>query len=55
VVAKLTADNLMFVMRLNKAEREVSELIRDKEELKRGLEEQEGPWFDTVLAQSLVC
>jgi hypothetical protein len=48
-VAKLTADNLMFMMRMKKAEAEAEQLRKQSSELRQGLEYQEGPWFDTVM------
>jgi len=47
-VAKLTADNLMLVMKLAKAEKEAAQLTQERDMLKDGLEKQEGPWFDKV-------
>lgn len=49
MVASLTADNLVFVMRLKKTERELLAVTADRDELRLEAEEQRGPWFDEVL------
>jgi hypothetical protein len=54
-VGRITADNLMLVMRLKKAEKEVAELSKERDLLKAGVEKQEGPWFDTVSTGLHAC
>lgn len=47
-MARLTADNLVFLMRVNKCEQELGIAARERDELKVALEQQQGPWFDEV-------
>lgn len=48
MVASLTADNLVFVMRLKKSERELHAATDERDELRMAVNEQRGPWFDEV-------
>ena len=48
LVARLTADNLVFLMRVNKCEQELGIAARERDDLKVALEQQQGPWFDEV-------
>eukprot|EP00891_Asterochloris_glomerata_P005263 jgi/Astpho2/5263/e_gw1.00074.85.1_t len=48
LMARLTADNLVFLMRVNKCEQELGIAARERDELKVALEQQQGPWFDEV-------
>ena len=48
MVASLTADNLVFVMRLKKSERELHATTEERDELRLAVDEQRGPWFDEV-------
>lgn len=50
VVAKLTADNLMFLMGLKKAEADLAAANQDRAQLRLAVEKQRGPWFDEVRA-----
>mmetsp|Transcript_13704 Transcript_13704/g.36706 ORF Transcript_13704/g.36706 Transcript_13704/m.36706 type:complete len:869 (-) Transcript_13704:372-2978(-) len=49
-VAKLTADNLVFLMNLKKAEAELAAANQEKLQLRQAAEKQRGPWFDEVRA-----
>lgn len=49
MVASLTADNLVFVMRLKRSERELVAVREERDELRLAADEQRGPWFDEVL------
>lgn len=48
MVAKLTADNLMFLMNLKKAEADLAAANQDRAQLRLSVEKQRGPWFDEV-------
>ena len=48
MVASLTADNLMFVMRLKQCEGELLSAGQERDELRLAVDQQEGPWFDEV-------
>ena len=48
MVASLTADNLVFLMRLKKCEGELGSAVQERDELRLAVEEQRGPWFDEV-------
>lgn len=48
VVAKLTADNLMFLMQLKKAEADLATANQERAQLRLAAEQQRGPWFDQV-------
>ncbi|KAG2428998.1 hypothetical protein HXX76_011242 [Chlamydomonas incerta] len=50
VVAKLTADNLMFLMQLKKAEADLATANQERSQLRLAAEHQRGPWFDQVRA-----
>ncbi|GAX73677.1 hypothetical protein CEUSTIGMA_g1128.t1 [Chlamydomonas eustigma] len=50
VVAKLTADNLMFLMSLKKTEADLAAANLERGQLKLAVEHQRGPWFDEVRA-----
>jgi hypothetical protein len=47
-VARLTADNLEFMAKLQEAEAELTQLRTMAQELTAALQEQKGPWFDEV-------
>ncbi|KAK9814128.1 hypothetical protein WJX72_001015 [[Myrmecia] bisecta] len=49
-VAALTADNLVFLMRLKRCEAELSAAVRERDVLRLAVEEQRGPWLDDVRA-----
>ena len=51
VVAKLTADNLMFLMQLKKAEADLAATKQENTQLKMAVEKQRGPWFDQASMQ----
>lgn len=53
MVASLTADNLMFVMRLKHCEGELLSAGQERDELRLAVDEQKGPWFDEVTPPSL--
>ncbi len=48
VVAKLTADNLVFLMQLKKAEADLAAANQERTQLRLAAEKQRGPWFDQV-------
>ena len=48
MVARLTADNLMFLMSLKKAEADLAAANLEKAQLRLAAEHQRGPWFDEV-------
>lgn len=48
MVASLTADNLMFVMRLKQCEGELLSAGQERDDLRLAVDEQKGPWFDEV-------
>ena len=48
MVASLTADNLVFVMRLKHCEGELLSAGQERDELRLVVDEQKGPWFDEV-------
>ncbi|GFR52416.1 hypothetical protein Agub_g14988 [Astrephomene gubernaculifera] len=50
VVAKLTADNLVFLMQLKKAEADLAAANQERVQLRLAAEQQRGPWFDQVRA-----
>ncbi|EFJ48943.1 hypothetical protein VOLCADRAFT_117392 [Volvox carteri f. nagariensis] len=50
VVAKLTADNLVFLMQLKKAEADLAAANQERAQLRVAAEQQRGPWFDQVRA-----
>ncbi|KXZ51070.1 hypothetical protein GPECTOR_14g55 [Gonium pectorale] len=50
VVAKLTADNLVFLMQLKKAEADLAAANQERSQLRLAAERQRGPWFDQVRA-----
>ena len=47
-MAKLTADNLVFLMNLKKAEADLAAANQERASLKLAAEKQRGPWFDEV-------
>ena len=55
LVARLTADNLVFLMRVSKCEQELGVAARERDELKVALEQQQGPWFDEVRCNQGRC
>lgn len=48
MVASLTADNLMFVMRLKQCEGELVSASQERDELRLAVDQQKGPWFEEV-------
>ncbi len=48
MVASLTADNLVFLMRLKKCEGDLMSAVQERDELRLAVEEQRGPWFEEV-------
>ena len=48
MVAKLTADNLMFLMTLKKAQADLHECDQERSLLRIEVEEKRGPWFEQV-------
>ena len=48
VVAQLTADNLMLLMQLRKAEAELEAGHQERSQLRLAVERQKGPWFAEV-------
>ncbi len=48
MVASLTADNLVFLMRLKRCEGDLASAIQERDELRLAVEEQRGPWFEEV-------
>ncbi|PNH11227.1 hypothetical protein TSOC_001940 [Tetrabaena socialis] len=48
VVAKLTADNLLFLMQLKKSEADLAAANQERAQLRLAAEQQRGPWFDQV-------
>ena len=55
MVASLTADNLLFLMRLKKCEGDLVSAVQERNELRLAVEEQKGPWFDEVLTRNRQC
>ena len=47
-VAGVTADNVVFLMRLQRCEAELASATAARNELRLAAEEQRGPWFDEV-------
>lgn len=47
-VAKLTADNLVMLMDLKKAEAELGAANLERGQLRLAAEQQRGPWFEQV-------
>ncbi|KAK9861632.1 hypothetical protein WJX84_002785 [Apatococcus fuscideae] len=45
-VAGVTADNVVFLMRLQRCEAELASATASRDELRLAAEEQRGPWFD---------
>lgn len=50
VISKLTADNLVFVMQLRSCEEELAAANKERAALKLAVEQQKGPWFESVRA-----
>ena len=50
VVAKLTADNLVFLMQVKKLEADLASSNHERSQLRLAVEKQRGPWFDEVCA-----
>lgn len=48
MVASLTADNLVFLMRLKRCEGDLVSAVQERDELRLAVEEQRGPWFEEV-------
>jgi hypothetical protein len=51
VVAQLTADNLVLLMQLKKAEAELESAQAERAQLRLAVEKQQGPWFAEVNMQ----
>lgn len=47
-MARLTADNLVFMAKLRAAESEAAAASAERDELVLALEEHKGPWMDEV-------
>lgn len=47
-VARLTADNLVFMARLRAAEAGAAAAVAERDEYKLALEQHKGPWMDEV-------
>ncbi|KAK9844514.1 hypothetical protein WJX74_003470 [Apatococcus lobatus] len=47
-VAGVTADNVVFLMRLQRCEAELASATASRDELRLAAEEQRGPWFDEI-------
>lgn len=55
-VARLTADNLVFLAQLRAAESAAAAATAERDELLLALEEHKGPWMDEVsLLYDIVC
>ncbi|KAL0044645.1 hypothetical protein WJX82_003896 [Trebouxia sp. C0006] len=50
MVASLTADNLVFLMRLKRCEGDLVSAVQERDELRLAVEDQRGPWFEEVRA-----
>lgn len=50
-VARLTADNLVFMARLRAAEADAAAATAERDELKMALEQHKGPWMDEVCSK----
>ncbi len=48
MVASLTADNLVFLMRLKRCEGDLVSAVQERDELRLAVEDQRGPWFEEV-------
>jgi hypothetical protein len=48
VVAQLTADNLVLLMQLRKAEADLDAGQQERSQLRLAVERQKGPWFAEV-------
>ena len=55
LVASLTADNLVFLMRLKRCEGDLVSAVQERDELRLAVEEQRGPWFEEVTQTVLTC
>lgn len=49
MVATLTADNLVFLMRLKRCEGDLVAAVQERDELRLEVEEQRGPWIEEVV------
>lgn len=49
MVATLTADNLVFLMRLKRCEGDLTAAVQERDELRLEVEEQRGPWIEEVV------
>jgi len=54
-VASLTADNLVFLMRLKRCEGDLVSAVQERDELRLAVEEQRGPWFEEVADMLTIC
>ena len=55
MVASLTADNLVFLMRLKRCEGDLVSAVQECDELRLAVEEQRGPWFEEVGVLLTIC
>lgn len=55
MVASLTADNLVFLMRLKRCEGDLVSAVQERDELRLAVEEQRGPWFEEVADVFIIC
>ena len=53
--AGVTADNVVFLMRLQRCEAELASATTARDELRLAAEEQQGPWFDEVGIRPSQC
>lgn len=49
MIAKLTADNLIFMMKLKDNEKIINKIEVENKKLKDTLQEKKGPWFEEVI------
>jgi hypothetical protein len=54
-VARLTADNLVFMAKLRAAESAAAAASAERDELVLALEQHKGPWMDEVRGCIIVC
>ncbi len=52
-VAKLTADNLVVLMKLKECEAVAASAVAERDELRLAFTSQQGPWFEQVDAPTL--
>jgi hypothetical protein len=54
-VARLTGENLVFMMRLRRAESEAAALRAERDDLRMAVEQHQGPWFEEVHQRDREC